>query len=159
MAGAALKIFYVAGLSEHDSALYRAWALERLGHTVVTMNFYPYLAANRWVRRVQHRVQVGAAVARFNRDVLAMAEREKPDVFWADKLLWLRPETLDKLRTMGVATVSYMIDNPFGTRQDPGWQTYMRDIPHFDLHVVQRDKNIADYMSRGARDVIKIQTA
>jgi len=52
-----------------------------------------------------------------------------------------------------------MIDNPFGTRQDPGWRVYMKDIPHYDLHVVQRDKNILDYKSRGARDVIKIQTA
>ena len=52
-----------------------------------------------------------------------------------------------------------MIDNPFGTRQDPGWRLYMKDIPHYDLHVVQRDANIADYKSRGARDVIKIQTA
>ena len=52
-----------------------------------------------------------------------------------------------------------MIDNPFGTRQDPGWRLYMKDIPHYDLHVVQRDTNIADYKARGARDVIKIQTA
>jgi spore maturation protein CgeB len=35
----------------------------------------------------------------------------------------------------------------------------MKTIPHYDLHVVQRDKNILDYTSRGARDVIKIQTA
>jgi spore maturation protein CgeB len=35
----------------------------------------------------------------------------------------------------------------------------MKDIPHYDLHVVQRDKNILDYTSRGARSVIKIQTA
>jgi spore maturation protein CgeB len=35
----------------------------------------------------------------------------------------------------------------------------MKNIPHYDLHVVQRDKNILDYTSRGARDVIKIQTA
>jgi spore maturation protein CgeB len=52
-----------------------------------------------------------------------------------------------------------MIDNPFGTRQDPGWRLYMKDIPYYDLHVVQRDANIADYKARGARDVIKIQTA
>jgi spore maturation protein CgeB len=60
---------------------------------------------------------------------------------------------------MGVATVSYMIDNPFGAREDPGWRLYMKDIPHYDLHVVQRDANIADYKARGAKDVIKIQTA
>jgi spore maturation protein CgeB len=146
-------------MSPHDSAQYRAWALERLGHTVVAINFYPYQSQNALLRKVQFRVQMGSAVARFNRDILAAAERERPDVFWADKLLWLRPATLDRLRAMGIATVSYMIDNPFGTRQDPGWQTYMRDIPHFDLHIVQRDKNVADYTARGARDVIKIQTA
>jgi spore maturation protein CgeB len=35
----------------------------------------------------------------------------------------------------------------------------MQCIPEFDLHVVQRDRNLADYKARGARDVIKIQTA
>ena len=60
---------------------------------------------------------------------------------------------------MGIATVSYMIDNPFGKRGDPGWRLYMKDIPYYDLHVVQRDANIVDYKQRGARDVIKIQTA
>jgi spore maturation protein CgeB len=35
----------------------------------------------------------------------------------------------------------------------------MKDIPYYDLHVVQRDANITDYKARGARDVIKIQTA
>ncbi len=68
----------------------------------------------------------------------------------ADKLLWMQPRTLDRLRSMGITTVSYMIDNPFGPRRDPGWRLYMKDIPHYDLHVVQRDKNIEDYRSRGA---------
>lgn len=154
-----LRILYVAGLSANDSSQYRAWALERLGHTVIPLNFYPYESSNPLVRKVVHRIITGPAVTRFNQDILAIAERERPDIFWADKLLWLRPETLDRLRAMGIATVSYMIDNPFGTRQDPGWRLYMKDIPHFDLHVVQRDKNIADYKQRGARDVIKIQTA
>ncbi len=156
---APLKILYGAGLSAQDSSQYRAWALARLGHDVVEFNFYPYESGNWLVRKVVHRVVAGPGVERFNRDILAMAERERPDVFWADKLLWLQPETLGKLRAMGIATVSYMIDNPFGTRKDPGWRLYMKDIPYFDLHVVQRDSNIADYMGRGARDVIKIQTA
>jgi spore maturation protein CgeB len=154
-----LKILYVAGLSLNDSSQYRAWALERLGHEVVPLNFYPYESKNALVRKVAHRVLAGPHVGRFNRDILAAAEREKPDVFWADKLLWLRPKTLDRLRAMGIATVSYMIDNPFGVRRDPGWRLYLKDIPHFDLHVVQRDSNIADYKQRGAKDVIKIQTA
>jgi spore maturation protein CgeB len=35
----------------------------------------------------------------------------------------------------------------------------MQGIPCFDLHVTQRDQNLLDYRHRGARDVLKIQTA
>ena len=154
-----MKILYAAQLSPNDSALYRMWALERLGHTVAPLNSYDYQPQSELLRKVVHRTQMGVWVRRLNRDVLAAAERERPEVFWADKLLGLRPETLVRLREMGIATVSYMIDNAFGPRRDPGWRLYMKDIPYFDLHVVQRDSNIADYKARGARDVIKIQTA
>jgi spore maturation protein CgeB len=154
-----VKILYVGQLSANDSAQYRAWALERLGHTVVTLNTLEYQPGSELMRKVVHRAQVGPCVGRLNRDILEAAERERPEVFWADKLLGLWPETLDTLRAMGIRTVSYMIDNAFGPRRDPGWRLYMKDIPHFDLHVVQRDKNIADYMESGAKDVIKIQTA
>ena len=154
-----MKILYVGQQSPNDSALYRLWALERLGHTVVGMDSLEYVPQGELLRKVVHRAQMGPWVVRLNREILAAAERERPQVFWADKLLGLWPKTLDKLRAMGVATVSYMIDNAFGPRKDPGWRLYMKCIPHFDLHVVQRDKNITDYMQRGARDVIKIQTA
>ncbi len=154
-----MKILYAGTLSPNDSALYRMWALERLGHTVVPLNAYRYEPPNALVRKIGFRLVVGPEVNRLNRDLLRLAEIERPDVLWADKLLAVWPKTLDKLRALGVATVSYMIDNPFGTRRDPGWRLYMRSIPGYDLHVVQRDKNIADYRDRGARDVIKIQTA
>ena len=71
----------------------------------------------------------------------------------------MQPQTLDRLRSLGVVTVSYMIDNAFGPRQDPGWRLYMRCISHFDLHVTQRDVNVTDYLAHGARDVLKVQTA
>lgn len=154
-----LKILYAAGLSPNDSSLYRLWALERLGHRVVALNAFEYLPNNPLLSKITFRLAAGPSVNRLNRDLLSMAEHERPDLVWTDKLLGMQPETLDKLRVMGIATVSYMIDNPFGTRQDPGWRLYMKDIPHYDLHVVQRDANIVDYKVRGARDVIKIQTA
>jgi spore maturation protein CgeB len=154
-----MKILYASGLSPNDSSLYRLWALERLGHQVIPFNAYQYDSPNPIIRKIVFRLSAGPAVNRLNRDLLTIAEREKPDLLWTDKLLWMRPRTLDGLRSMGIATVSYMIDNPFGPRQDPGWRLYMKDIPHYDLHVVQRDRNIADYRSHGARDVIKIQTA
>jgi hypothetical protein len=154
-----LKILYAAGLSANDSSLYRLWALERLGQAVAPLNAFEYQPGNALLQKIAMRLAAGPSVSRLNRDLLEMAERERPDVVWTDKLLAMQPQTLQRLRGMGIATVSYMIDNPFGRRGDPGWRLYMRDIPFYDLHVVQRDANIADYMSRGARDVIKVQTA
>jgi len=154
-----MKILYAAGLSPNDSSLYRLWALERLGHQVIPFNFFDYLPANPMMLKLVIRLAAGGAVDRFNRDLIQLAERERPDLLWSDKMLWMRPSTLDRMRALSIATVSYMIDNPFGPRQDPGWRLYMKGIPNYDLHVVQRDKNIADYKGRGARNVIKIQTA
>ena len=154
-----MKILYVAGLTPNDTSLYRMWALERLGHKVIPVNAHDYRYRNPVAQKVFLRLAAGPMVARLNRDLLNLAAAEKPDLLWGDKLLSMRPGTLDRMSSMGIATVSYMIDNPFGPRQDPGWRLYMKDIPHYDLHVVQRDKNILDYRQRGARDVIKIQTA
>jgi hypothetical protein len=156
---ASLRILYAAGLSPNDSSLYRMWALQRLGTSVAPFNAYEYVAANPLLEKIMFRLAAGPWVDRLNRDLLNLAEQEKPDVVWTDKLLGMKPKTLQKLRAMGIATVSYMIDNPFGTRRDPGWRLYMKDIPYYDLHVVQRDVNIADYKEHGARDSIKIQTA
>jgi hypothetical protein len=153
-----LKILYAAGLSENDSSLYRLWALERLGNKVIPLNAYEY-AESGLLGKITLRLAAGPSINRLNCDLLRLAEQEKPDLVWTDKLLGMQPKTLERLRAMGIATVSYMIDNPFGPRKDPGWRLYMKDIPHYDLHAVQRDANISDYKSRDARDVIKIQTA
>jgi spore maturation protein CgeB len=154
-----MKILYASPISLNDSCLYRLWALERLGHQVIPFNSLDYDPTNPLVKKVSFRVSTGPSVTRLNRDLVRIAEAEKPDLLWVDKVLALRHNTVDRMRALGIATVSYMIDNPFGPRRDPGWRLYMKTIPHYDLHVVQRDKNILDYTARGARDVIKIQTA
>jgi spore maturation protein CgeB len=154
-----MKILYASPISPNDSCLYRLWALERLGHKVIPFNSLDYESPNPIVSKIVYRLAAGPSVNRINRDLVRIAETEKPDLLWNDKVLAVRPGTIDRMRALGITTVSYMIDNPFGTRRDPGWRLYMKTIPHYDLHVVQRDKNILDYASRGARDVIKIQTA
>ena len=154
-----MKILYAATLSPNDSALYRLWALERAGHTVTQFDVLPYISTRGLMGKIAFRTGIGANVRRMNRDLLRAAAEQRPDVLWGDKLLYMQPETLQRIRAMGIATVNYTIDNPFGPRRDPGWRLYMKDISFYDLHVVQRGQNVLDYRSRGARDVIKIQTA
>ena len=154
-----MKILYAGTLGPGNSSAYRLWALERLGHQVIPFDTTGYNAANRLLGKVEFRLSVGPNVSRLNADLLEIARTEKPDVFWSDKVLKLQPATLDAMRALGIVTVSYMIDNAYGPRKDPGWRLYNRSVPHFDLHVTQRDVSVRDYLDRGARDVLKIQTA
>ena len=154
-----MRILYLGQLSENDSAEYRRLALLREGHTVEAINSLQYRSASPLLRKLEFRAQIGPMVSRLNADILTAAEAFKPEVLWADKLLWMRPQTLERLRSMGIATVSYMIDNFFGPRRDPGWRLYAKTIPFYDLHCTQRDTNMISYREAGARDVIKVQTA
>lgn len=154
-----MKILYASQLSPNDSAEYRLWALRRLGNDVATLNTLDYGYKNPFLHKIEFRLAMGPEVERFNSDIITLAEKHKPQVMWGDKLLWMRPSALERLRRMGIVTVSYMIDNFFGPRRDPGWRLYEKCIKYYDLHVTQRDANVRDYLRAGARDVLKIQTA
>ncbi|MGI4756901.1 MAG: CgeB family protein [Janthinobacterium lividum] len=154
-----MKILYVSQLETFDSAFYRVLALRREGHEVSTINTLDYGQRNALLRKVEFRLAAGPEVARLNQDIISAAQAQRFDVLWADKLLWMLPSTLEALRSMRVVTVSYMIDNFFGPRRDPGWRLYAKTIPIYDLHCTQRDRNVQEYLQAGARDVIKIQTA
>src|SRR5271170_2413927 len=107
-----MKILYAAGLSPKESSLYRLWALERLGHQVIPSNTFDYLPRNPLITKVAHRLAAGSFVNHLNRDLLRVAEAEKPDLLWTDKLLSMRSKTIDRIRERGIITLSYMIDNP-----------------------------------------------
>ena len=154
-----MTILYAASLSPNDSAHYRRLALERAGHYILPINTYTYGQKNHLLRKLEFRLTVGSEVDRLNHDILSCARKFHPDLVWCDKVLWMRPGTLDELRKLGIPTVSYMIDNAFGPRRDPGWRLYRQTISHYDLHCTQRDTNMRDYLAAGARDVLKIQTA
>jgi spore maturation protein CgeB len=154
-----MKIVYAGEGRAGTSSLFRRQALERLGHEVV--EFYPakYEIRNKLMAPFAFRLAAGPHANQLNRDLLEVVQREKPDLLWADKVLLLKPQTLKKIRDLGVVSVSYMIDNAFGPRRDPGWRMYVKDIPYFDLHVTQRDVSVGHYIERGARNVMKVQTA
>ena len=157
---ASLRILYIAPMNYGWYGLYRQRSLERLGHTIFPIDIMQYEArGNPWMARVRYRLQIGRTVAQMNEDVLRLAQEHGVDAVWFDKPLFIRTATLRQLRSMGIATVDYMIDNPFGPRRDPGFRLYVRTIPEYDLHVQQRDVSVQAYLQRGARRVVKVQTA
>ncbi|MEO6830515.1 MAG: glycosyltransferase [Acidobacteriaceae bacterium] len=155
-----LRILYIAPMNYGWYGLYRQRSLERLGHTVFPIDIMQYEGrGNPILARVRYRLQIGRIVTQMNDDVLRLAEEHRVDAVWFDKPLFIRAATLRRLRAMGIVTVDYMIDNPFGPRRDPGFRLYVRMIPEYDLHVQQRDVSVRAYLERGARRVVKVQTA
>ncbi len=154
-----MKILYAGNLTPNDSTLYRMWALQRLGHTPIPFDAGSYVPKGRLTRKIAFRLAAGPHIHRMNRDLLNVALRERVDAVWTDKLLGMTPRTLRQLRDSGIVSASYMIDNAFGPRRDPGWRLYMKCLRLYDLHITQRDVSVQDYKDRGARNVMKIQTA
>jgi len=140
--------------------LYRQRSLERLGHTVFPIDIMQYEnRGNPLLAKFRYRLQMGPIVRQMNQDVLRLAEEHRVDAVWFDKPLFIRAATLRQLRARGIATIDYMIDNPFGPRRDPGFRLYVRTIPEYDVHVQQRDVSVAAYLERDARHMVKVQTA
>jgi spore maturation protein CgeB len=154
-----MKILFAGEQGTGTTSLYRRQTLERMGHEVVTIDPELYTMGDGLLQKVAFRLAAGPHAQRLNADILALVERERPEMFWAEKVLLLQPSTLKKMSALGVVSVSYMIDNAFGPRNDPGWRLYKKDIPFFDLHVTQRDVSIPHYTERGAKHVMKVQTA
>lgn len=154
-----MKILYVSQLHQGSSAQVRMLALQRMGHVIVPLDTNQFNSSNRLLGKIIFLLSAGPSVDRLNREILRLAQQHRPDVFWADKVLQLQPATVLRCRDLGIQTVCYMIDNAFGPRRDSGLRLYKKAIPYFDLHCTQRDVSVADLKRRGARDVIKIQTA
>jgi len=154
-----MKILYVSPLEQGSSAKARMLTLERLGHQIVPLDTNRFATSNRVLAKLSFLLAAGPDVMRLNREVLRLVDQHKPDLLWADKVLQLQPATVLRCNSIGIQTVCYMIDNAFGPRRDSGWRLYKKTIPCFDLHCTQRDVSVADLRRRGARNVIKIQTA
>ena len=87
-----MKILYAGELRAGSSSSFRRLALQRLGHEVVGFDPTKYVIWSRFVWPMAYRLAAGPHATRMNRDLLEMAKREQPDVFWADKVLLLTPK-------------------------------------------------------------------
>jgi spore maturation protein CgeB len=154
-----LRVLFVTSLTPNQFGVYRLGALRRLGLEHVAAFDRNNYSAPGILGKLQFRLQVGPEVSRFNRDLLTVARREQVQIAIFDKALQLRPGTLRRLRQSGVFCIDFVIDDPFGPRNDPGWRLYRRTVPGFDLTGVQRDVNLEEYRKAGAREVVRIQTS
>lgn len=140
-----MKILYAGHLSVGQTCLMRRDELEGLGHQLIDCNTEtPWQEASWFGKHVQKRFHLGPAIDAINRQVLQLAEQHKPDWFWGDKQEYLRPQTLARLREMGVKSVHFTPD-PYFTLSWKRTRLMDRCMPLFDCVITSKTYELAEY--------------
>jgi len=155
-----------AGIIEKPwmSGWQRMRALQQLGHDIVPVSLTATHRLNSW-DSLQRRLLPIAAYERTLRrkaerssaEVLQAALDQRPDVAWLEWPRLITPEAIMaiKRRLPSCRVVSFQNDNPFAARKYAfhGWRRFFEALPYYDLHLVKRESDIADYSARGAKRV------
>jgi hypothetical protein len=144
-----MKILYLGDIALGQTCLMRMRALERLGHRVCGVNTVEAWRKAAWLQRqIQRRLHRGSVVDGINQAVLDASREFQPDLVWADKQEFLRPETLHELRKSGARLVSFTPD-PYFTlawKRTPLMDAALRE---FDVFVYCKSYEKADYEALG----------
>lgn len=152
-----LRILVVGSfrLLQHEPAVCRA--LRELGHLVQEA---PMRLPASLLGRAQDRFAFGPQVALLNRALVEAARAFRPDVILCYRALLVHPRTVLALRTATRAKlVSFNNDDVFGPLGRKAYfRLFKRAIPHYDLHLVYRDADLARYRRAGARRVQQLRS-
>jgi|HubBroStandDraft_1064217.scaffolds.fasta_scaffold73762_2 spore maturation protein CgeB len=109
-----MKILFLGSIAPGQTSRMRMRALERLGHEVLGVNTAePWAKASWLARQTQRRLNQGAVIDQINGSALAAARQFRPDLVWAEKQEYLRPETVDALGEGGAWRAHYTPDPYF----------------------------------------------
>lgn len=130
----------------------RRVALERMGHTTVPVDLMAIATSMpTLLRRIQWRLRAGPLVTRYNRELLGRLE-QGGDLFWVEKGVFVRPETVAAARTRGMRAVLYSPDNYFIAQNAS--RHLSASYSHYDLVVTTKADKIAWLKAAGARAVL-----
>ncbi|MBW7905782.1 MAG: glycosyltransferase [Phycisphaerae bacterium] len=159
---AKLKILYIGILAPEgfSTCTQRLRALEALGHDVVGLDTVPPHVQRRqasFVGRAVRKLFGPVDWAGVNRAARRAAQRERFDVLWVDAGRTIGAGTLRcfKRHSPDTLLVHYNPDDPFGGLSHD-WGRFMPALPLFDVHLVPRIVNLADYRAAGARRVVQV---
>jgi len=132
---------------------------EELGHQVIPFRFAEYFPRpaggplKRFLRtglRAQHKLRFGPRVRKVNRELLAVAEREKPDAAFLYRATLLWPSTVERLRSRGIRVAGYNNDDPFSPLQPRYvWRHLLAAVKHCDVYFAYREANLPRYRELG----------
>ncbi len=144
-----MKILFLGEIGHGQTSLMRMRALERLGHQVKGVHtIEPWKEASWLSRQYQRRTQRGSVIDQINQRVLIAAREFRPQLVWAEKQEFLRPETIEALRA-GRATLIHFTPDPYFSLSWKRTRLMDEAITRFDVLVYCKSYERRDYEATG----------
>ena len=140
-----MKILFVGSLTEGQTSLMRMEVLKELGHDVTPLSTQIYWDhAPMLSRRLQQSIGFGPIIEKINNDLLEAVKKTRPDIVWAEKQEYFKPDTLREISDLGVKLFHYTPDPYFSL----SWKrTKFLDacLPLFDCLITSKKYELDDY--------------
>lgn len=156
-----MKILLAGGYGFFEYEEVYARSLESMGVDVIRFSWTTYFKG--LIGRIEQRLIIpGWATQRFERDLLAFARDNRPDVIWIWRGLQVRPQLVSQLKQKtGAIMISYGVDDTFNPAYDAHswflrpniWKWFIASIKEYDINFVYRPVNIEEYKMHGAARV------
>jgi hypothetical protein len=124
-----------------------------MGREVCSLDYIPYLySGNKKLGHLQHLLGMGPGIWRYNRDLLALATKYHPDVFWVDKGTTIQPSTLQTIKRRTGAIFAVYNTDYLGCNTNP-WRLHLPGIHYYDLCFTTNRLDIQRIRDLGAGNV------
>ena len=152
-----MKILYLGADSPSSTSRHRAEALKRLGHEVTI--FDPTDAIEPYCKGLLGALHYRTGYAMLSGVVVRWLKKQLDggpnyDVCWVDSGELLGPDALKLIKTRAPQAVLFNHDDPSGPRDGARFRSLRAAIPHYDLCLVVRPFNVAEFKALGAKAVM-----
>jgi spore maturation protein CgeB len=127
-------------------------ALKKRSIKIVEINersigFMPFWNDNRFLWHLVRKSTKIKSLSNYflGRKILAVCEKEKPDIFFATKGTALDSETLSAIRSLGIKTVNWFPENIYHPLY---WKWFLKNYQNYDYFFSFISKIVADFSNR-----------
>jgi hypothetical protein len=148
-----LSILYIGSLAPWCNSLRRFKAIKEIVSDTDAINTDPYILV-KYISAFQHHLNFGPGVYLLNKKVKAAINKKRYDIILVDNKPYLSANTLRfiKKKQPDSRIANLLTDDPFG-KFSRSWPRLKNTISLYDIFFVQRQVNVEELKSRGAKEV------
>ncbi len=151
-----MKMIYVGSLSllpDRDSSWIAAF--KDIGCEVIQFSSTPKIKQSGLITKICRRLNIGYLNIKIQDELLALADRLKPDWVHFRLPLEFGRQTIEALKSKNIIVTQYFNDDPFSKLGPIGlhWK-FLHALKSYDAHFVYRAHNVKSYINAGAKNVV-----